>query len=765
MANMIVEKKQLIPNQTSKLVIEAPEIAAKALPGNFVILRVHPHGERIPLTIADADRKRGTITIVYLVLGKTTAMLETLNAGDTILDVCGPLGRPTHIEKKGTVICVGGGTGIAAMHHIAKGHHEVGNKVIAIIGARSKDLLLFEEELRVFADEVLVSTDDGSYGHKGLVTDLLVQRLEQDADVAEVVAVGPVPMMAAVARATKPFQVKTTVSLNSIMVDGIGMCGACRVSVGGKTQFACVDGPEFDGHAVDFDELAKRLNFFKTLEGQSMARWHECTCGAGAEKKRTKTVAPRVPMPLQPVEQRIKNFDEVALGYTMDMAIQEASRCLQCKKPQCVKGCPVEVPIPQFIAALAERNIEKAYKIIKSTNSLPAICGRVCPQEIQCEGSCVLKSKGQPIAIGRLERFVADEFFHRDACDFISDKPECPYIDIDKKVACIGSGPSSLTVAGYLASRGCKVTVYEALHELGGVLVYGIPEFRLPKNKIVAKEVNALRDLGVEFVLNAVGGKTFSIQELFDKGYKAVFIGVGAGLPRFLNIPGENLNGVFSANEYLTRVNLGRAYDFPNFDTPIIRGRQVTVYGGGNVAMDAARTAVRLGAERVRIVYRRTVDAMPARREEIEHAMEEGVVMECLAAPLEFLADPDGNLGRVRLQRMELGPPDESGRCKPVPVPGDTYELETDLAIIAVGTRANPVLLENEPRLAVNKWGYIQVDEKTGETSIPNVFAGGDIVTGAATVILAMGAGRVAAKEIARRLGCASNGGPQGGDA
>jgi glutamate synthase (NADPH/NADH) small chain len=754
MPNTILEKTQLIPDQTSKLVIHAPEIAAKAQPGNFIILRVHPQGERIPLTIADADRDKGTITIVYLVLGKTTAMLEELKEGDDILDLCGPLGKATHIEKMGTVICVGGGTGIAAMHHIAKGHHEAGNRVVAIIGARNKDLLLFENELKLFADEVLVSTDDGSYGHKGLVTELLEQRLREDDSVGEVVAVGPVPMMAAVAKTTKPFGVKTTVSLNSIMVDGIGMCGACRVSVGGKTKFACVDGPEFDGHKVDFAELGKRLGFFKTLEGRSMAHLHECKCAAEAGKKPKKKIAPRVPMPHQPPEQRVCNFDEVALGYTMDMALQEAQRCLQCKKPQCVKGCPVEVPIPQFIAALAERDVEKAYRIIKSTNSLPAVCGRVCPQESQCEGKCVLGAKGEPVAIGRLERFVADEFFHRDSCDLISDKFECPYIDPDKKVACIGSGPSSLTVAGYLASRGCKVTIYEALHELGGVLVYGIPEFRLPKSKIVAKEVNALQDLQVEFVRNAVGGKTFSIQDLFDKGYKAVFIGVGAGLPRFLNIEGENLNGVFSANEYLTRVNLGRAYDFPNFDTPIIRGCNVTVYGGGNVAMDAARTARRLGAETVRIVYRRTVEAMPARREEVEHAIEEGVIMECLAAPLEFLPGEDGNLGRVRLQRMELGEPDASGRRSPKPIEGDIYELETDLAVIAVGTRSNPVLLENEPGLALDKRGYVEINEETGETSMPNVFAGGDIVTGAATVILAMGAGRLAAKEIARRLGC-----------
>lgn len=460
-------------------------------------------------------------------------------------------------------------------------------------------------------------------------------------------------------------------------------------------------------------------------------------------------------MPNQPPDVRRSNFEEVALGYTREMAIEEAKRCLQCKKPKCVKGCPVEVPISDFIGHMAKGDVEKAYAVIKSTNSLPAVCGRVCPQEIQCEGNCILNAKDQPIAIGRLERFVADEYMHMDACDLITAKPECPYIDPDKKVACIGSGPSSLTVAGYLAARGCKVTVFEALHEVGGVLVYGIPEFRLPKEKIVAKEVGALKELQVEFVTNYVGGKTFNIQDLFDQGFKAVFIGVGAGLPKFLRIPGENFNGVFSANEYLTRVNLGRAYDFPNYDTPIIKGRKVTVYGGGNVAMDAARTAQRLGAETVHIVYRRTADAMPARHEEIEHAVEEGIHLEVLSNPIEFRGDEKGNLTSVLLQRQELGEPDASGRRSPRPVEGDTYELQTDLAVIAVGTNPNPVLLENEPGLKLNKWGYIEVDDSTGETSIPNVFAGGDIVTGAATVILAMGAGRRAAKEIAHRFGIA----------
>ncbi|MDL2272503.1 NADPH-dependent glutamate synthase [Desulfovibrio sp. OttesenSCG-928-I05] len=465
-----------------------------------------------------------------------------------------------------------------------------------------------------------------------------------------------------------------------------------------------------------------------------------------------KGIGTRVEMPCQPAEERVRNFSEVALGYTREQALEEARRCIQCKNPRCVQGCPVEVEIKDFIHAVAEEKIEEAYAIIKRTNALPAICGRVCPQEDQCEGKCILNAKGQAVAIGRLERYVADAYLASDACAQLTGQEACALPDGAKKVACIGSGPASLTVAGDLAAKGVAVTMFEGLHVPGGVLVYGIPEFRLPKTLVVEKELNALRQLGVEFKTNWVGGKTIEVQELLDQGYDAVFIGVGAGLPRFLNVPGENLIGVFSANEYLTRANLGRAYDFPNYDTPTYIGKNVTVYGAGNVAMDAARTALRLGAESVSIVYRRTRDEMPCRHEELEHAEEEGVKLLMLSAPVAFHGDDKGTLHSVTLQRMELGEPDASGRRSPRPIPGDTYEMATDLAIVAVGTRANPILLEATPGLNLNKWGYIEVDEN-GETSIPNVFAGGDIVTGAATVILAMGAGRTAAKEIARRLG------------
>jgi glutamate synthase (NADPH/NADH) small chain len=460
---------------------------------------------------------------------------------------------------------------------------------------------------------------------------------------------------------------------------------------------------------------------------------------------------PRTPMPEQAPEVRRSNFQEVALGYDLDMAVAEAERCLQCKKPLCVAGCPVDVDIKGFIKHLQNRDVPSAYQAILSTNSLPAVCGRVCPQENQCEGACILGKKGEPVAIGRLERFVADYYAADDACQELSGKQECPMVRDDLKVACIGSGPASLTVAAYLSTKGIKVSMYEALHEPGGVLVYGIPEFRLPK-AIVHREIDALRQNGVDIRTNWVGGRTMTVQDLFDMEYKAVFMGVGAGLPRFLGLPGENLIGVFSANEYLTRVNLGRAYAFPNQDTPVMRNRNVTVLGAGNVAMDAARTAMRLGADNVTIVYRRTREEMPARAEEIHHAVEEGVNLELLASPTEFMGDDEGNLRALKVQRMQLGEPDDSGRRRPVPVEGETFEIETDLSVIAVGTGPNKIMLEATPELDLNKWGYVQVNEETGETSIPNVFAGGDIVTGAATVILAMGAGRRAAKEIADRL-------------
>ncbi|MBE3578536.1 MAG: glutamate synthase small chain [Caldanaerobacter sp.] len=453
-------------------------------------------------------------------------------------------------------------------------------------------------------------------------------------------------------------------------------------------------------------------------------------------------VKDRVPMREQDPKVRIKNFDEVALGYTEEEAILEASRCLQCPNPTCVAGCPVHVRIPEFIKAITERKFEEAYKIITSTNSLPAVCGRVCPQEEQCEKNCILNRIGKPIAIGRLERFVADYALQNNIEEEV--KPEKK----NKKVAIIGSGPAGLTCAGDLLKMGYDVTIFEALHALGGVLTYGIPEFRLPK-RIVEAEIERLKKLGAKVETNVVVGKTVTIDELMEEeGFEAVFIGTGAGLPRFMGIPGENLNGVYSANEFLTRINLMKAYKFPEYDTPIAVGKRVAVIGGGNVAMDAARSALRLeGVEEVIVVYRRSKEEMPARAEEIEHAIEEGIKFEFLANPIRINGTEDGWVKSMDVIRMKLGEPDSSGRRRPIEIPGSEFTMEVDTVIMALGTSPNRLIPSTTKDIQVQKWGGIITDED-GRTSRPGVFAGGDAVTGAATVILAMGAGKKAAKAI-----------------
>ncbi len=448
-------------------------------------------------------------------------------------------------------------------------------------------------------------------------------------------------------------------------------------------------------------------------------------------------------MPEQPADIRNKNFEEVALGYTKEMAIDEAQRCLNCPKPRCVEGCPVNVEIPKFIKAVSEENFAEAIKILKRKNSLSAVCGRVCPQENQCESKCVLGIKGEPVAIGRLERFVADY-----AREHGLDKVEASEIVAKgKKVAIVGSGPSGLTAAGDLAKLGYDVTIYEAFHVAGGVLMYGIPQFRLPK-EIVQHEIKALKDLGVKIVVNAVIGRTFTIKELMEEeGFDAVYVGTGAGLPYFMDIDGENLNGVYSANEFLTRVNLMKAYQFPKVATPVYCGKKAAIVGAGNVAMDAARTAKRLGAEHVYIVYRRGEDEMPARKEEIHHAKEEGIELRLLNNPVRILGDDKGWVNGLECVKMELGEPDASGRRSPVEVKGSEYILDVDMVVMAIGQGPNPLIKQTTPELEVNKRGNIVANE-VGATSIPGVFAGGDIVTGAATVISAMGAGKRAAAAI-----------------
>ena len=462
----------------------------------------------------------------------------------------------------------------------------------------------------------------------------------------------------------------------------------------------------------------------------------------GATKKPKREKIPRQPMPEQEPDVRAKNFEEVPFGYTPELAMKEAERCLQCKKPACVAGCPVEVDIPGFIKLIKEGEFTKSIRNLWSKNSLPAVCGRVCPQEIQCEGLCIIGKKGDPVAVGNLERFAAD-WERQNGTGELPPKAD----PTGKRVAVVGSGPAGLTVAGDLIAKGHEVTVFEAFHKPGGVLIYGIPEFRLPK-EIVAQEVNFLERLGVKVECNQVVGRTVSIDELFEEGYDAVFLGVGAGLPTFLNVPGKNLIGIYSANEYLTRANLMKAYRYPEYDTPIIKGKNVVTLGAGNVAMDSARTALRLGAEKSRIVYRRSRTEVPAREAEVHHAEEEGVEFFFLAAPTQFLGDDQGRVVGMECLKMELGEPDASGRRRPVAMEGSEFELECDLVIVAVGSGANPLLTQSTDGLKLNKWGYIEVDEKTNKTSLKGVWAGGDIVTGSATVILAMGAGRVAANSI-----------------
>lgn len=445
----------------------------------------------------------------------------------------------------------------------------------------------------------------------------------------------------------------------------------------------------------------------------------------------------KVPVPEQDPNVRNKNFEEVCLGYTADMAMEEATRCLHCKHKPCVSGCPVNVQIPEFIAAIAAGEFQKANDIIKETSALPAVCGRVCPQESQCEGKCVRGIKGEPVGIGRLERFAADWARENGSTEIPAITPN------GHKVAIIGSGPSGLTCAGDLAKLGYDVTIYEAFHEAGGVLLYGIPEFRLPK-AIVKKEIEGLQAMGVKLVKNAVIGKCETIDELFEQGYESVFIGSGAGLPKFMNIPGESYNGVYSANEYLTRVNFMKAYK-EGYDTPITHNSKIAIVGGGNVAMDAARTAKRLGADEVYVVYRRSEEELPARKEEVHHAKEEGIIFKLLNNPLEILGDEEGNVVGMKCIEMELGEPDASGRRRPIAKPGSEFVLDVDAVIMSIGTSPNPLIRSTTPGLDTQSWGGIIADEATGLTSREGVYAGGDAVTGAATVILAMGAGKAAA--------------------
>ncbi|MDY6113662.1 MAG: bifunctional dihydroorotate dehydrogenase B NAD binding subunit/NADPH-dependent glutamate synthase [Alloprevotella sp.] len=770
--NRIIEKSQFSEN-VFRFVVEAPLIARARKAGHFVIVRTDPHGERMPLTIAEADPEKGYITLVVQRVGVSSDKLCALKAGDMLADVVGPLGKATHIEKFGTVVCAGGGVGTAPMLPIVQALHKAGNKVIAVIAGRSKELVILEKEMRESADEVIVMTDDGSYGRKGLITEGVEEVIKRE-KVDKCFAIGPAIMMKFVCLLTKKYDIPTDVSLNTIMVDGTGMCGACRISIGGVTKFVCVDGPEFDGHQVDFDEMLGRMKAFK--EEETYARAHEDLthtlpeepCHAQkAETTTAENAAPTQEDPSRDAEWRValrkaikpkermaiarhdpkelapeyrarQLKEEVTGALDAESAQSEASRCLDCANPGCVQGCPVGIDIPRFIKHIEQGAPLAAARTLKESSALPAVCGRVCPQEKQCESRCIhLKTGGRAVAIGHLERYAADYERQHGSQDNVSPAPSN-----GRKVAVVGSGPAGLSFAGDMAARGYEVTVFEALHEIGGVLKYGIPEFRLP-NEIVEHEVQALSRRGVKFVKDCIVGKTVSIDSLRQEGYEGIFVASGAGLPNFMGIPGENAVGVMSSNEYLTRVNLMDASN-PSSDTPVPMAKHVAVVGGGNTAMDSVRTALRLGAETATIIYRRSEAEMPARLEEVRHAKEEGVKFLTLHNPLEYIADENGRVKQIKLQKMELGEPDASGRRRPVPIEGGIEIIDADLVVVSIGVSPNPIVPTSVEGLELGRKGTIAVDDNM-QSSIPTLYAGGDIVRGGATVILAMGDGRHAA--------------------
>ena len=750
-----IVRRELLSATTFLWEVHAPDVADAAQPGHFVMLRSHEGSERIPLTVADMDREKGTITMVIQALGKSTReMMDDYQEGDTFDDFVGPLGQPQHVERVGHVVLVGGGLGVAPVFPQLRAFKALGNRVTGIIGFRSKDLIFWEDRFREHSDNLIVCTDDGSYGRAGLVTAALGELLKTDKPDL-VVAIGPLPMMSACVEVTRPHQVKTMVSLNTIMVDGTGMCGSCRATVGGEVRFACVDGPDFDGHLVDFKELSARQKRFKPQEQTASADYaHVCNLETqlfAQQKRNYKKIKQLQPhqtrMPERNPQERARNFQEVNLGYDLHDALQEAERCIQCAKPTCIAGCPVAIDIPRFIRHLLVRDLDGALAVINESSIFPSVCGRVCPQESQCEAQCIIAKKVESVAIGRLERFVGDNARPAKAVP-------PPFRQSQKlgKVAICGSGPSGLAAAADLIRYGAEVTIYEALHVVGGVLRYGIPAFRLPRD-IIDREVKRLSDLGVKIETNKVIGKTFGVQQLLvEKGFDAVFLGVGAGAPAFLGIPGESAGQVYSANEFLTRVNLMGGDRFPYLDTPIGPGKSVVVIGAGNTAMDCLRVAKRLGAPVVRCVYRRSEAEAPARIEELRHAKEEGIEFFFLHAPAEIRIDAEGNVAGMKAQKMKLGEPDAKGRRAPVPL-DEFVELECDTIIYALGTKANPIISRSTPGLGLNKWGNIIADDGgTQATNLPGVFAGGDIVTGGATVILAMGAGRRAARSIAAYL-------------
>lgn len=781
--NQIITKRQLTDHAYS-FVVGNPQIARSSRPGNFVTVRADINSERIPLVVADSDKEKGTLTLVVQEAGLSSTKFCQLQEGDNILDVVGPLGTPYPISKVGTVVCVGGGVGTVGVLPVAKAMKEAGNRVVSIVAAQTAGRLILEKEMREASDDLLVVTDDGSAGKQESAVDALCEVMDRE-EVKRVIIVGSGAMMQAACEVAKAKGVAIDVALNAIMVDGTGICGSCRLTIGAKTRFVCIDGPFFHGEDVDWKEVETRSNIYSKMENDALnqigvhldketkldqtdkqAPSIEKPLGNGAEndsieeltdrsaawrdelrksmKNKERMAIPRNEMPMVDMHTRTTDrIQEVAKGFTLEMAMNEARRCIDCAKPTCREGCPIHMNIPAFIKNIERGEILAADKVLKQYSSFSAICGRVCPQEKQCEGHCIhLKMKDKAVAIGPLERFVAD--YERQSAKKVT-WDVAPANGI--KVAVVGSGPSGLAFAGEMAKKGFEAHVFEALHFLGGVLYYGIPQYRLP-DEIVDHELDVLRAMGVKFHTNCLIGKTITVEQLREQGFKGIYVATGAGKPKFMNIPGENAIHILSANEFLFRVNVMDA-DLPKSETPLFVGKKIIVVGGGNTAMDSCRTAKRLGAD-VTVVYRRTFDEMPAGRDEIEQAQEEGIHFMNLHNPQRYIVGEDGKVKGAVLDVMRLGEPDESGRRRPENT-GETITVDCDEVIVAVGVQPNPLVPDSIEGLKEGWAHAIEVDEN-GKSNIADIYAGGDIARGAATVVLAMGDGRRAANKMAEEL-------------
>ena len=732
--------KRRLNDELLLMEVQAPLIAATAQPGQFLLVMNTATSERVTAVIGSINREQGSVGFVVNANCPHSQSIAARSNGDSLFAVLGPLGNSSAVMRDvesmqgKRVLLAADGKGIAALLPIAQRLKSAEVATIIILGAKHQDQIFYKEELLALTDKLLLSTD----GAQGYVADM-AKTMSEQADVTHIVALGSLPMMQAVSRQAKEMGLSIEVQILGNTFDGSGMSGDGRVTVGDKVMSASVDGPFFDGAAVDFDELIRQRN------APDAARYTNEFPESEANHQYTDIIEPEKNQRVQPQRQtpetRVHNFDEVNNGYTEEQAKQEASRCLNCKKPRCsMMGCPIQNRIPEFIHQIVEGNYEEAYQIISTRSTLPAVCGRVCPHEQQCEGSCVRGMKGEPLAIGQLERFVAD--WHREHHPEVA---ATTIADDAKKVAIIGGGPSGMACAHDLAQLGYRVTIFEAMHEAGGVMIYGIPEFVLPK-KVVRHEVAKLEKMGVSIVTNAIGGKTVTVDDLMDnQGYDAVYISAGAGLPRFMGIKGETLGGIMSANEILAKVTLMHANE-QGYATNIHIGKKVAVIGGGNVAIDAARVARRLGAD-VTIIYRRDEENMPARRDEIQLAKEENITLCTQTNPVEFLGDDKGNVCGIRCVRMAMGEPDDSGRRSFSVIEGSEFELPIDNVFLALGSSAIPIVNNGATNVATDRKGLIIADGD-GRTSRPGVFAGGDIVSGPQTVVLAMGAGRKAAKAI-----------------